>query len=153
MRILVSTLAAEGVRHTPGAYLPAAIVLESDGAQNRGTVTPFAAAELAKAAGVRIYGVALGTRQGVISQGSGFLMESFKVPPSPGTVALLARESGGEAFDATNASSLDTIYRNLGTSVGRRPALTEITSWFELASAGLLLVGVGVARGRGAALP
>jgi Ca-activated chloride channel family protein len=149
----VSSLAAAGVHHTSGQYLPAAIVLESDGAQDRGTVTPLAAAELAKAAGVRIYGVALGTRQGYIAAGSGVLKEIYKVPPDPATVALLARESGGEAFSATSAGSLDTIYRNLGTSIGRHRQTTEISSWFELAAAILLVSGVGAARARGAALP
>ena len=45
-------------------FLPAAIVLESDGAQNRGTATPEQAAEYAKQQGVRIYGVALGKPNG-----------------------------------------------------------------------------------------
>jgi Ca-activated chloride channel homolog len=150
---VVSTLAAAGVHHTSGHYLPAAIVLESDGAQDRGTVTPLAAAELAKAAGVRIYGVALGTRNGFITAGSGVLKETFKVPPDPTTVGLLARESGGQAFSATSAASLNTIYRNLGTSIGRHRQTTEITSWFEIAAAILLVSGVGIARARGAALP
>ena len=42
-----------GCHVKPGQYLPAAIVLESDGAQNRGTATPQQAANLAKAAGIR----------------------------------------------------------------------------------------------------
>src|SRR5579884_1743987 len=36
VRLAVSSLARDGVRRVPGQYLPAAIVLESDGAQNRG---------------------------------------------------------------------------------------------------------------------
>jgi Ca-activated chloride channel homolog len=153
VKMVVSTLAASGVYHRFGQYLPAAVVLESDGAQDRGLVTPFSAAQFAKAAGVRIYGVALGTRHGYVTQGSGLLTRSIRVLPSPGTVALLARESGGLAFNATNAESLDTIYRNLGSSIGRRNAQTEITSWFELAAAVLLVAAIGAARARGAALP
>ena len=153
VKMVVSTLAASGVYHRFGQYLPAAVVLESDGAQDRGLVTPFSAAQFAKAAGVRIYGVALGTRHGYVTQGTGLLTRSIRVLPSPGTVALLARESGGLAFNATNAESLDTIYRNLGSSIGRRNAQTEITSWFELAAAVLLVAAIGAARARGAALP
>jgi Ca-activated chloride channel homolog len=153
VKMVVSTLAASGVYHRFGQYLPAAVVLESDGAQDRGLVTPFSAAQFAKAAGVRIYGVALGTRHGYVTQGSGLLTRSIRVLPSPGTVALLARESGGLAFNATNAESLDTIYRNLGSSIGRRNAQTEITSWFERAAAVLLVAAIGAARARGAALP
>lgn len=153
VNIIVSTLDAAGVHHTPGQYLPAAIVLESDGAQNRGAVSPFAAAELAKAAGIRIYGVALGKRFGYIDEGSGYFALRIPVPPDPGTVGVLARVSAGEAFSATNAASLDKIYRNLGASIGRRPQLTGISSWFDVLAALLLVCGVGMARARGAALP
>lgn len=153
IKLAVSSLALVGTRHTLGSYLPAAIVLESDGAQNRGAITPLAAAKLAKATGVRIYGVALGTLHGYVLEGSGLLSRSIPVPPDPGTVALLARESGGEAFDATSADRLNTIYTQLGSSIGRHPELTEITSWFELAAAFMLVAGVAAARIEGANLP
>jgi Ca-activated chloride channel homolog len=116
-------------------------------------VTPLAAATLAADAGIRIYGVALGTRYGYISQGAGILKQSFRVPPDPDVVALLARESGGTEFNATSAARLDTIYRQLGTSIGRRRQKTEITSWVELAAAVILVGGVAAARLRGPALP
>ena len=152
-RVLVESLAASGTRHQPGQYLPAAIVLESDGAQNRGGITPFTAAQDAKRAGIRIYGVALGTRRGYVSEGSGLMTRAIPVPPDPGTVSMLARVSGGQAFDATSTKSLDTIYRNLGSTLARHHDASEITSWVELASALLLLSGVTIARLRGGALP
>jgi Ca-activated chloride channel homolog len=154
VHLLVSTLTAAGVHHKAGQYLPAAIVLESDGAQNRGSVTPLTAANLAKAEGIRIYGVALGTLGGKVTEGSGLAEISIPVPPSPGTVALLARTTGGQSAVATNANTLDSIYRNLGSSVGRHTEQRDkITSWFELAAAILLLASVGVARAWGASLP
>jgi Ca-activated chloride channel family protein len=154
VHLLVSTLAAAGVRHRAGEYLPAAIVLESDGAQNRGNVTPYAAANLAKAEGIRIYGVALGTPGGKVTEGSGLAEISIPVPPSPGTVALLANATGGQAASATNANTLNSIYRNLGSSVGRHTEQRDqITSWFEFAAAILLAASVGVARAWGASLP
>jgi Ca-activated chloride channel homolog len=151
--VLVETLAAEGTRHAPGDFLPAAIVLESDGAQNRGGVSPFAAGQLARKAGVRIYGVALGTRHGFVTQGIGLLSRSIPVPPSPGTVALLARETGGQAFDATSTTTLDAIYRDLGSELVHQPQLTAITPWFDLAAAVLLVSGVAAARVQGGLLP
>ncbi len=135
VKILVSNLAASGVYQNAGEFLPGAIVLESDGAQNRGTVTPFAAASVAKAAGVRIYGVALGTPLGTITQGAGLLKQTIPVPPDPGAVALLAHDSGGQAFAATDATSLNAIYRSLGLSIAHRKRDKDITSWFELAAA------------------
>ena len=41
----------------PGQQVPGAIVLLSDGAQNRGILQPLQAAHLAKVAGIRIYRV------------------------------------------------------------------------------------------------
>ena len=152
VRVIVRSLAEEGVRRTHGS-LPAAIVLESDGAQDRGTITPFQAAETARAAGVQIDGVALGTRNGFITEGVGPLSQSIRVLPDPGVMALLARETGGESFSATSADQLDSIYRRLGTSVSRRPEQSDVTRWFELAAGGLLVAGVAAARRLGAALP
>jgi Ca-activated chloride channel family protein len=154
VKLAVSSLTASGTPPVkPGQYLPAAIVLESDGAQNRGTATPQQAANLAKAAGIRVYGVALGTRYGMVTEGNGILGQSIPVPPDPGIVSLLGRVSGGQAFSATTAASLNTIYRHLGESVGRRDQTREITSWFEVAAGLILGLGIGAARAWGAPLP
>jgi|SRR5579862_260427 len=150
---LVASLAADGYHHKIGTFAPAAIVLESDGAQNRGTVRPPAAAALASAAGIRIYGTALGKRNGYVLEGHGFFALRIPVPPDPGVVALLARSTGGKAYRATTGLGLDQIYRRLGSTIGSRPHTTEITSWFEAAAAVLFVCGLGAARVRGGALP
>jgi len=153
VKLAVASATEQGVRAKPGQLLPAAVVLESDGAQNHGTATPGEAAQVAKAAGVRIYGVALGTKYGVVTSGAGLLTGSIPVPPDPGTVAMLSRTSGGQAYDATTATSLTSIYKKLGSTVGKRSEPREITSWFEIAGAVLLVAGVGAARLWGASLP
>jgi Ca-activated chloride channel family protein len=153
VRLLVSSLAADGISHKAGQYLPAAIVLESDGAQDRGTISPLAAAAMAQASGIRIFGVALGTRHGYIVQGTGLLREVIRALPDPSTVDALARQTGGQSYDATTANSLNVIYRKLGGSIARHPKLTDITSWFDAVAGLLLLAGVGAARARGAAIP
>jgi len=154
VKLAVSSLTASGTPLVkPGQYLPAAIVLESDGSQNRGSAAPQQAANLAKAAGIRIYGVALGTRYGVVTEGSALIGQSIPVPPDPGVVSLLARVTNGEAFNATNANSLNTIYTKLGETVGRRDESKEITSWFEVLAGAILLFGIGSARAWGAPLP
>jgi Ca-activated chloride channel homolog len=151
--LAVSTLAAQGIHHKPGQYLPAAIVLESDGAQNRGKASPFQAGNLAHAAGVRIYGIALGRRDAHIILGSGFDTLKIPVPPDPGAVGLLARGSGGQAYAAPDSGTLDNIYRHLGKTIGSRPEESEVTWWFELAAAIFLIGGVAAARLQGGALP
>jgi Ca-activated chloride channel family protein len=153
VRQIVSSLAKDGVTHTVGKYAPAAIVLESDGAQNRGKITPFAAAELARAAGIRIYAVALGRRDGYVLEGTGFFALRIPVPPDPGVTGLLARTTGGKAYRATTGPAIDRIYRHLGSTIGSEPQKTEITSWFEAAAAVFFVCGLGAARARGGALP
>jgi Ca-activated chloride channel homolog len=153
VKLAASSLADSGIRRHSGQQLPAAIVLESDGAQDRGTITPFAAGRFAGNAGIRIFGVALGTRHGFIPQTSGLLTRSVRVLPAPGTVALLARESNGEAFDAASANALYSIYNQLGSSLARHRENDEITGWFELAAGVFLVAGIAAARLRGAPLP
>ena len=46
--------------------IPGAIVLLSDGAQTRGTLTPLQGADLAKRAGIRVFTIALGTNHGTL---------------------------------------------------------------------------------------
>ena len=149
----VRSLAKEGVHKEPGKNLPAAIVLESDGAQNRGSVSPIQAAQAAKKAGVRVYGVALGTPNGKVQFGFGLFTNSIPVPPDPATVRAISRITGGRAFTAQNANRLSTVYKDLGSSIGRKTELREITQWFAIASAILLVAGVALARVWSSPLP
>jgi Ca-activated chloride channel homolog len=153
VRVLLTSLAGEGVQRRPGKPLPAAIVVESDGAQDRGTVTPLDGANAAKAAGIPIYGVSLGTRHGFITEGDGPLSRSIRVLPDPGVMALLARETGGTSFDATTAAELDSIYREFATGIDRHSAHEDVSAWFEAAAAVLLVAAVGLGIALGPALP
>ncbi len=151
--MLLTSLAGEGIQRRPGKPLPAAIVVESDGAQDRGTVTPLEGADAAKAAGIPIYGVSLGTRHGFITEGEGPLSRSIRVVPDPGVMALLARETGGTSFDATTAVGLDSIYRQLASGIDRHSAREDVSAWFEAAAAVLLAAAVGLGIALGPALP
>lgn len=152
VRTITALDAAAGIFASPGRYVPAAIVMATDGGQDRGTIGVQASADAAKAQGIRIYGVTVGTPDGVISRGPGLIRDEYAVPVDPGTVALLARTTGGQAYLASSASSLDTIYRTLGTTVGTHYQSTEITSWFEIAAAALLVAGAGALRFQASAL-
>ena len=152
-RLIVSSLNAVGVRHEAGKFLPAAIVLESDGAQNRGTATPQQAASYAKKHGIRIYGVALGTPNGKVVFGFGLYQNSIPVPPDPATVRYVSRATGGQSFDARNAKNLISIYKTLGSSIGRKTELREISSWFAIAAAVCLIAAVGASRVWSSPLP
>jgi Ca-activated chloride channel homolog len=152
-RLVVHSLAAVGVHHEAGRFLPAAIVLESDGAQNRGTLTPPQAAQHAKSSGVRIYGVALGTPNGTVEFGFGLYQNKIPVPPDPATVNQLSRVTGGQSYSAKNANRVIDVYRTLGSNIGRKTVLREISSWFAIAAAVLLIGAVGISRAWSAPLP
>src|SRR5579862_1434264 len=145
-RLVVSSLAAVGVHHDAGKFLPAAVVLESDGAQNRGTATPQQAAAYAKKNGIRIYGVALGTPNGKVVFGFGAYQNSIPVPPDPTTVRYVSRATGGQSYDAQNAGKVISVYKTLGSNNAATTELREITSWFAIAAAASLIAAVGVSR-------
>jgi Ca-activated chloride channel homolog len=145
-KLVQNSLARAGYTRKPGQQLPAAIVLMSDGAQNRGFLQPLQAARNAKAAGIKVNTVALGTPGGVVSFGFGLYINSIPVPPDPATMRLIASVTGGTTYSARSAERLSNIYKSLGSSIGRRTELREITSWFAVAAAVFLLGAVGTGR-------
>jgi Ca-activated chloride channel family protein len=125
------------------------ILFLSDGAQTRGDLEPLAGADLAKAAGIPVYTVALGTPNGFLDFGGAFPGGSpfggrrVPVPPDPETLRAIAVRTGGQFFAAQSAKSVQSAYSKLGSRLGRKPGQTEITYAF-LAAATLLLVGAGL---------
>jgi Ca-activated chloride channel family protein len=126
------------------------ILFLSDGAQTRGDLEPLAGADLAKAAGIPVYTVALGTPGGTLDFGGAyqgspppFGGRRVPVPPDPDTLRAIADRTGGEFFAAQSAKSLQSAYGKLGSSLGRKPGKSEITYVF-LAVAALLLLAAGL---------
>jgi Ca-activated chloride channel family protein len=105
-----------------------AIVLLSDGAQTRGRLGALQGAALARADGIPVYTVALGTPDGTISEG----VITLKVPPDTAALGQIAGATGGAFFAPTDEASLDSVYEHLASSLGR----TRV--WREL---GFVLVG------------
>jgi Ca-activated chloride channel family protein len=117
-RLVVTTLQDEGIRRGNARYLPAAVVLESDGAQNRGRTSPARATAQAKAAGVRVFGVSLGTPQGTVPFGAGMFVNAIPVPPDPAVVRSIAGATGGTSYVAPTAARLAAVYRRLAARLG-----------------------------------
>ena len=130
VKTAVASLERDGVRRVPGEPRPAAIVLESDGTQNQGALTALQGAERARAAGIRVDGVALGTPNGVLTYGFGLFVNTIPVPPDPQVVRDIARITGGKALEAQDAGQAKKIYAKLGSSIGRESKSREITSYF-----------------------
>lgn len=142
VKMLTTSLRQAGYVRKPGQELPGAIVLLSDGAQNRGILQPAQAAEISKKAGIRIYPVSLGTPNGKVTFGFGAFTNSVPVPPDPVTMSQIASITGGKSYTAETASSVVQIYKTLGSSIGRTHKRIQISSWFSAAAAGLLLAAI-----------
>lgn len=121
------------------------ILFLSDGAQTRGELEPLQGADRARAAGIPVYTVALGTPNGTLNfggnpfPGGGFGGRRVPVPPDPATLRAIADRTGGQFFAAQSAKSLQSAYSKLGSRLGRKPGKSEITYGFLAAAAGLLL--------------
>jgi Ca-activated chloride channel homolog len=146
--------------------VPGAIVLLSDGAQTRGTLSPLQGAELARVAGIRVFTVALGTDHGTLGYGVfGFGFGSgsggglgaprgrFPVKPDPVTLAAIARDTGGKTYRAKSAKKVEEIYKQLGASIAHKQETHEVSSWFVGLAALLTLTSLTASRLMGERLP
>ena len=133
--------------------LPSAIVLLSDGASTRGADPVDVAAE-AKKAKIRIYTVALGTREGVLetTRPDGTTRQE-RVPPDTLTLQDIARDTGGRYFGAPDADQLEAVYSNLATRFATVREKQEVTAAFAGGGLVLLLGGLCVSLLRGGRLP
>lgn len=108
-----------------GQPVPAHILLLSDGETQVGTPNPVAA-RAARDAGVPVTTIAFGTPGGVISY------QGQMVPVAVNEVDLraLAEATGGSSFEAATTEQLETVYRDIGSSIGFVTEQREIGGWF-----------------------
>jgi len=157
-----SNLAALRLTSKPAHGLVSILFL-SDGAQTRGDLLPLEGAQRAKAAGIPVYTVALGTPNGTLDMGgggfgfgggsgggNGFGGGGFggprRVPPDPDTLRAIAKATGGQFFEARSSKTVKQAYAKLGSKLGRKPQKTEVTYAFLAGAAGLL-VAAGLLSG------
>jgi Ca-activated chloride channel family protein len=123
------------------------ILFLSDGKQTRGSLSPLAGAQRAKAAGIPVYTVALGTPNGVLSRpfgfGGGGVPSRIPVPPDPTTLRAIANMTGGKFFNAHSADTVQSAYKELGSKLGRVPGTREATNEAVFLAA-LLLVAAAI---------
>jgi len=125
------------------------ILFLSDGKQTRGSLQPLQGAERARAAGIPVYTVSLGTPHGVLTrQFGGFgggqgTPPRIPVPPDPATLKSIASLTGGKFFKAGSADALQSAYKELGSKLGRVPGNKEVTNE-AVALAAMLLVAAGI---------
>ncbi|MDL2241347.1 VWA domain-containing protein [Bacteroidales bacterium OttesenSCG-928-L03] len=93
------------------------IILLTDGTNNRGTVAPITAAEVAKTFGVRVYTIGAGTRgEAMYPMQNAFgrtELVPMKVDIDEPTLKQIAQTTGGVYFRATDNNSLESIYQEI----------------------------------------
>ena len=68
------------------------------------------------------------------------------VHPDPELMRAIAAETNGKTFTARTADQLSSVFGDLSSSLGREKRSREITSWFLVAAAGVLLAAVVLGR-------
>jgi Ca-activated chloride channel family protein len=123
---------------------PAVVVLFSDGGQTAGRVTPAQAAAKAKKARIPVSTVSVGTPDGVVLQPlKGGFTERIQVATQPAVLKQIAQGSSGRFYSSIAAVDVKTIYRDLGSRVGRQSKTVEVTA--AAAGGGLVLMLAGAA--------
>lgn len=134
----------EAVRQTQGADESGAlsdeltagrILLLSDGESTLGRSVDGAARE-AERVGIPVFTVALGTDDGILSDG-------YRVPPNPEALQALSEATGGESFESRDAESVSAVYEELGSFIGTVRVREEVTAWPAGLAALLLLAALG----------
>ncbi|HKI95398.1 MAG TPA: VWA domain-containing protein [Gemmatimonadales bacterium] len=137
--------AANRLRGAPGKSK--VIVLLTDGENNAGRVDPRTAAEAAKAFGIRIYTIGVGTegeaRLPVGRTPEGRLQfQTMPVKIDEGLLRQIADQTGGRYFRATDGAALGRIFGQIDQLEKAPVRVTEYTQ-FEEAYRLPLLIGLG----------
>ena len=132
------------------------IVLLTDGRNNRGSIDPATAAQMAQALGVRIYAVGAGTRGSapvpVDDPLFGRRTVAMQVDIDDEALAEMASLTGGRYFRATDRQSLERVYEEIDALETTAIEMTSFTRYGELfhlplgAGLGLLLLEVALGR-------
>lgn len=92
------------------------IILLTDGENNRGSITPLKAAEIAQTFGVRVYTIGVGTNGTApfpVQTAFGIQYQDMEVKIDETLLTQIADMTGGKYFRATNKSSLQSIYEEI----------------------------------------
>ncbi len=128
-----------------GIVPPTSVLVISDGARDGGRVPPLTAARQAKALGVPVSTVLVGTPNGVIeAKLTGGFTEQIRVPASPGTLQQIAHTSGGTFYRARTPQALAGVYKKLATRLGHKTEDRQITDLFAGGAGLLVLAGTAL---------
>lgn len=124
------------------------IILLTDGENNAGQIAPATAAEIARAQGIRVYTIGVGTRGKApypyLDMFGNITYQMADVKIDEETLRQIARTTGGEYFRAKDKSKLEAIYEQINRLEKSKVEISEFTVYHEQylgwALAGLLLL-------------
>jgi Ca-activated chloride channel family protein len=120
------------------------LLLLSDGANTAGRVQPEDAARRARALGIPVYTIALGTAEGVLESVDQFgRVHSVPVPPDFDTLREIAATTDAQYFTAPTEEDLRRVYENIGSRLGFVKERQEVT--FAFTASGLALAAAAAA--------
>jgi Ca-activated chloride channel homolog len=139
------------------------VILLTDGMNNTGKISPVAAAEAAKALGVKIYTIGVGVRGmapiPMRDQAGNTRLIMDKVDVDEKTLQTVAGDTGGTFYRATDTDSLQKIYGQINRlektaqTVQKFEHYEELYSWALIPSVAFLGFGLALQHTRFRRLP
>jgi Ca-activated chloride channel homolog len=158
-----SAIAASVNRLRTTAAKSKVVILLTDGMNNTGKISPIAAAEAAKAMGVKIYTIGVGVRGmapiPVRDEAGNLHMIMDKVDVDEKTLETVAEATGGTFYRATDTDSLEKIYEQINRlektaqTVQKFEHFDELYSWALIPAAAILGFGLLLQHTRFRRLP
>jgi Ca-activated chloride channel homolog len=158
-----SAIAASVNRLRTTAAKSKVVILLTDGMNNTGKISPIAAAEAAKAMGVKIYTIGVGVRGmapiPVRDEAGNLHLIMDKVDVDEKTLETVADATGGKFYRATDTDSLQKIYEQINglertaQTVQKFEHFDELYSWALIPSAAILGFGLLLQHTRFRRLP
>jgi len=160
----IGSAIAAGVNHLrTTAAKSKVVILLTDGVNNSGKISPLAAAEAARALGVKVYTIGVGVRGKapipVRDEKGKIHVVTMIVDVDEKTLQAVANETGGRFYRATDTDSLQKIYEQINRyetsaqSVQRFEHVEELYRWALYPPLGLLGLGLLLQQTRFRRLP
>ena len=121
------------------------VILLTDGENNGGLIDPNTAKEIAKAVGVRVYTIGVGTEGFApvpLQSSGGVIIQREKVNIDEKLLKQIADETGGKYFRAKDNETLKNIYGEIDKLEKSRIEMTTTTSFAEKFLPFVIIAGI-----------
>ncbi len=109
------------------------VILLSDGVNNAGIIPPEEAVAFARASGITVHTVGMGTEEEVVI-GYDFYGRPQFAELDEDTLRSIAGRTGGTYYKSVDSETLDEIYDGIGQDIEREVEESDVSSWFFAAA-------------------